>query len=127
MNRAYLLNHKAAFDPAHLVSITMDGIERIFTGIFAKGSVTASSTALVPHLILICDTKNSRWREQTIDDDMLRQSIMVSEGREDPKYTSTYLEAVIDGDLMGICFTEADNQVNPSILYEGTTSEGFIL
>jgi hypothetical protein len=67
MNRAYLLDHKAAFDPAHLVSITMDGIARIF-----KGSVTASSTTLLPNLILICDTKNSQWRGQTIDDDMLR-------------------------------------------------------
>jgi hypothetical protein len=36
---------------------------------------------------------------------------MVSEGREDPKYTSTYLEAVIDGDLTGICFTETTNSI----------------
>ena len=30
---------------------------------------------------------------------------------EDPKYTFTYLEAVIDGDIMGICFTEATNSI----------------
>jgi hypothetical protein len=34
MNKAYLLNHKAAFDPAHFVSITMDGLEMIFKGIY---------------------------------------------------------------------------------------------
>ena len=47
-NRAYLLNHKSAFDPAHLVSITLDGIARIFPAL-----VTASSTTFLPHLILI--------------------------------------------------------------------------
>ena len=42
---------------------------------------------------------------------MLRQSIMVSEGREDLKYTSTYLEAFVDRDLFRICFTEATNSI----------------
>ena len=42
MNRTYLLDHKAAFDPAHLVSITMDGLARIFKGIYDNESVTAS-------------------------------------------------------------------------------------
>ncbi len=43
--------------------------------------------------------------------DMLRQLIMASEGRDDPKYTSTYLEAVIDGSTMGICVNEATNSI----------------
>jgi hypothetical protein len=106
MNKAYLINHKSAFDPAHLVFITMDGIVQIF-----PASVTASSTAFLPHLLLICDTKDSRWREQTTDNDMLRQSIMASEGGDDPKYTSTYLEAVINGDTMWICVKEATNSI----------------
>ena len=40
---------------------------------------------------------------------MLRQSIMANEGGDDPKYTSTYLKAVIDDSTMGICVQEATN------------------
>ncbi len=36
---------------------------------------------------------------------------MACEGRDDPKYTSTYLDAVIDGDIIGICIKEATNSI----------------
>ena len=47
LNKAYLLEYKAPFDPAHFVSITIDGLERIFEG----NTVTASSTVLLPNLL----------------------------------------------------------------------------
>ena len=111
----------------------MDGIAKFF-----PASVTASSTVFLHHLLLIFDTKDARWREQTTDNDMLCQSIMANEGGNDPKYTSTYLEAVIDGDTMGICVKEATNSIlrwmdmqhdqdNMSDLYAWTAPEDLLL
>ena len=39
------------------------------------------------------------------------RSWSVKEGRTQKKYTSTYLEAVINCNIMGICFTEATNSI----------------
>ena len=107
LSRNYLLDPKAAFDPTHLVSTTIDGLIRIFEGKL----VSAPSMALLPNLLLICDTKDARWREQTMDDDMLHTSIRVSEEKDDVKYISTYLVAVISGDIYRICITEATNSI----------------
>ena len=97
LSRNYLLDPKAAFDPTHLVSTTMDGLARIFEGKL----VSAPSMALLPNLLLICDTKDARWREQIVDDDMLRASIMVKEGKEDAKYISPTLKRSSTGTSTG--------------------------
>jgi hypothetical protein len=56
LSKDYLFDYKAPFDPAHLISITMDGLARIFEG----NTVTASSTAILPNLSYICDIKDAR-------------------------------------------------------------------
>jgi hypothetical protein len=92
MNKGYLPDHKSAYDPAYFIDICADGLMRIF-----KSSVFSPSTRFLPYLPQIQDPTNIQWRQQILNDDRLRQSVMASEKGTTPTYTSTYLEAIKDG------------------------------
>ena len=54
-------DNKFPYNPVHLNTIALDGLQRIF-----KGSVTTPSTAFLPHLLL--PTTDLQWREQIPSD-----------------------------------------------------------
>ena len=77
-----------------MVSITTDGLVRIFEG----KTVTESARMLLPNLLYktsySCDFTDARWREQTMDDDMLRKLIIVHDGKEDIKLVRRMLNTL---------------------------------
>jgi hypothetical protein len=109
--KKYLNDPKAPCDPGYLIAATMDGLEEIFEGY----TVTISAKVPLPNLLYQtsyrADFEDARWREQTMDDDLLRKSIMIHEGSEEIKFTATYLEAVTDQGTFQICLTEATNSI----------------
>ena len=71
MNKGYLIDHKSAYDPAYFIDICAGGLMRIF-----KSFVFSPSTRFLPYLPQIQDPTNLRWRQQILNDDRLRQSVM---------------------------------------------------